>query len=351
MCSEKVSLQKFGDLSNDLFGIFLPKYTASRYKDQLGLSFQLVGSRPMPKNLTFDNYVLGYTEWLQNAHKDGFFNVNLSSLACADSFTNSIRTFREKTLNGIGLRQKKFPRVGFKYTDNFLGCQWGDGINRTPTLHYSFNPAYASSYADAELVNNLFKDLDLSRDRTFFLNSKKFYCAENNAQVSAFVQRYRRELNGTHILFDGGPAWKIKKHFVVDGYVRKFRVLAPAQHGELSVMDNNFNSIVKNRWRAQFDPKTPEWADALYLLKLTDQVESSSVARMFQRNYLLGETSISVAAVEAILKGNSNVESSRDRFFDECIAAWEDFTAARRSGEILVFDRGEDCALDGAYWT
>jgi hypothetical protein len=45
MSEEKVDLLKLGRLSEDYFGVFLPKSTASRYKDELGLSFQLVGSR------------------------------------------------------------------------------------------------------------------------------------------------------------------------------------------------------------------------------------------------------------------------------------------------------------------
>jgi hypothetical protein len=351
MSEEKVDLLKFGRLSEDYFGVFLPRSTASRYKDELGLSFQLIGSRPMPKRMSNDEYVLGCVEFLQNCRNDGFFNVDVSKLACADSFTNSIRTFREKTLNGIGKKQKKFPRADYKYTDGFTGCQWGDGINRTPCLHWSFNPAYSPSHADAHAVNCLFKDLDLNRDRTFFEKSTKFYCAEKNTQISNFVQRYSRELKGSHVLFDGGPAWKIKKHYVVEGYVQNFRVLPAAQHGELSVMDNNFNSIVKARWKAQFDRKTPEWADALYLLKLTDGVDSASVARMFQRNYLLGEKELSVAAVEASLNGTSEIQSSRDRFFDECIEAWEEFMEARRIGETPVYFKGDDCNLDGLYWT
>jgi hypothetical protein len=231
MAEEKVNLEKFSGLSEEYFGVPLAKSTASDYCRQLGLSFQLVGGRPMPKNLTFDEYVLGYFEWVLNSRNEGFFNVDVSKLACADSFTNSIRTFREKTLNGIGRKQKKFPRLDYKYTDNFMGCQWGDGINRTPTLHFSFNKAYAPSNPDANLVDNYFKDLDLNRDRSFFEQSTKFYCAEKSIQAHNFVDRYRRELKGSHVMFDGGPAWKIKKQYVMEGYVRNYRVLAPAQHG------------------------------------------------------------------------------------------------------------------------
>jgi hypothetical protein len=161
MSEEKVNLEKFSDLSEEYFGVPLAKSTASDYCRQLGLSFQLVGDRPMPKNLSFDEYVLGYFQWVLDSRNDGFFNVDVSKLACADSFTNSIRTFREKTLNGIGRKQKKFPRVDYKYTDNFMGCQWGDGINRTPTLHFSFNKAYASSNPDANLVIIYSKTLTL----------------------------------------------------------------------------------------------------------------------------------------------------------------------------------------------
>jgi hypothetical protein len=41
------------------------------------------------------------------------------------------------------------------------------------------------------------------------------------------------------------------------------------------------------------------------------------------------------------------MSSARDRFFDECIDAWEEFMEARQRGETLVYYRGDDCNLDG----
>jgi hypothetical protein len=204
-----------------------------------------------------------------------------------------------------------------------MSCVWADGVNRTPTLHFSHNPAYASDYRDCAQVNNLFKDLDLLRDRTFYLKSTKYYCAESNEQVTAFRDRYKAELKGTHVMHDGGPAWKIKGDFVLADTVNKVRVLAPAQHGELSVNDNNVHSIIKAQWKAKFDHKLPEWADALYLLKLTDTVKSDSIAGMFNRNFLFDEKEITLTAVEACLTRNHSWPSPRERFRSTTISLSE----------------------------
>lgn len=77
----------------------------------------------------------------------------------------------------------------------------------------------------------------------------------------------------------------------------------------------------------------------------------SLIGRHQSGNYLLGEKELSVAAVEASLNGTSEIQSSQDRFFDECIEAWEKFMEARRLGETRAYFKGGDCNLDGPYWT
>jgi hypothetical protein len=53
-----------------------------------------------------------------------------------------------------------------------------------------------------------------------------------------------------------------------------------------------------------------------------------------------------VATVEASVNGTSEIQSSRDRFFDECIGAWEEFMEARRLRDTPMYFKGDDCNLD-----
>ena len=50
-------------------GINVSHATISRHKDEMGLSFQLVGRRGMAPSMTRDSYVLGYFDFVQSLHR------------------------------------------------------------------------------------------------------------------------------------------------------------------------------------------------------------------------------------------------------------------------------------------
>ena len=135
----------------------------------------------------------------------------MDRLVCLDSFTNSIRTFREKTLNGIGLRQKKFASPAYKFTNNYFGGICGDGVNRFPFHMYSLDKSFGPNSPVADEVDLALQELNLSPDRIHWKKSSKYYCAENKEQIGDYAMCFGQELRGCHLLHDGGPAYKKKQ--------------------------------------------------------------------------------------------------------------------------------------------
>jgi hypothetical protein len=91
-------------------GINVSHATISRHKDEMCLSFQLVGRREMAPSMTRDAYVLGYFNFVQSLHRSGFFDFDPRRIICLDFVTDSRRRECERTLALRGGKQKKIAR-------------------------------------------------------------------------------------------------------------------------------------------------------------------------------------------------------------------------------------------------
>ena len=80
-------------------------------KDEMGLSFQLVGRRGMAPSMTRDAYVLGYFDFVQSLHRSGFFDFDPRRIICIDFVTDSRRREYERTRALRGAKQKKIARA------------------------------------------------------------------------------------------------------------------------------------------------------------------------------------------------------------------------------------------------
>jgi len=156
-----------------LFDVKLSKGTASKYATGLQLSFQLVGGRPMRRGLTKSLYNCGYFEWVKARHDDLFFDVPPERLFCSDFFSNSRRLDRKKTLSGIGQKQRKLLFPSYKWTDSFKVGLWGDGMNKTPALLFTYNPDFDPEGARADEIFQICESLAVKRDRIYWERHKK----------------------------------------------------------------------------------------------------------------------------------------------------------------------------------
>ena len=73
----------------------------------MGLSFQLDGARGWKPEMTRDEYVTGYFDFVKQLRDRGFFDYDPNRVVCIDFVTNSCRRERKTTLNIRGAKQKK----------------------------------------------------------------------------------------------------------------------------------------------------------------------------------------------------------------------------------------------------
>jgi hypothetical protein len=124
------------------FDIDISIGTISKHKDNMGLSFQLVGRREMTPGISGDKYVTGYFNFIQHLHLAQFFDFDPNRIICIDFVTNSQRREYEKTMSIIGRKQKKISRTGPLYTNSYIvGMSLGGGLDIL-SLMFTYDPAF-----------------------------------------------------------------------------------------------------------------------------------------------------------------------------------------------------------------
>ena len=337
--------------SMEFFGVKIGHSTAGNYVHELELSFQLVGARSMPKDMTFDMYVKSYFDWLFERHQEGWLIISPSLLWCMDSFTDSHRRDREKTISGLNQKQRKLAGHKWVYTNNYLCCIWADGVNRTPTLCFTFNKKLDPDGPNRKNVLAWCKVWGIDPSRIYYLQSSKHYCKESSDQVSEFCCRYRDKFTGTHGYHDGGGAFKIKKTLITSDVAKSVRVMPSVPHGELSTCDNHYNALVKKSHSPRASVEGDEAENAIIYLAMCDRVDSGAIAHMFTRNLFLDHKNITLAEVEARLRGWKGLNIRRERLFAHYMDCYHDFLPNFIEEQSQKLNVAKDDEMDGAYWT
>lgn len=323
--------------------------TVSRWKEALGLSFQLTSKRPMGSKMTHDDYVVGYFNFIMDLRASGFWDFDRSKILCFDSVTNSMRSDRDTTISLKGGVQKKLARNTPTHTNNYLVCVGLEGGLEFDVLMFTHDKTFDPNGESWPNVIKWCKKLGLRSDQIFYSKSTKKYCAEQASHISAFKDRYRKELKGTRVLHDGGPAYKINGQYILADGANRLVVLPSEQHGKLSPLDNWLNAIAKNLWRADRTNSNFSY-DALILLKKLESVGQLDITKMWTHNFMLDAPKVTLTAVEEMLgevRSKTPVRQVCADQYRDAYMSWSEMHTEIPLGQMSV-ELEQD--LDGVYW-
>lgn len=323
--------------------------TISRHKDAKGLSFRLASRRGLSIGTTWDEYVLGYFNFVQSLHSTSFFNHDHKRIVCIDFVTDSRRRELDRTLTLTGAKQPKIARDLPTYTSSYIvAVAYGAGAP-LKVLMFTHNPAFKPNGPRWGEVLQWCMANKSSPDQIYFIKSDRHYCKEQQAQVVAFLQRNREALDGANILHDASGAFKMDGEYILAEVANRVVVLPPDQHGELSVLDNKVNAVAKAQWRANRHNQDFAW-DAFLLLVYLERVGQDSITSFWTKNFLLDVPELSVRAVEQRLNEVNRRDIVRQHLADKYADAYGQW--AEDHNEVVPVYEGDVPlgGLDGPYW-
>lgn len=350
--TEVTTLQWVADWIRRNFGVVLSLMTVSRHVKELHLSIKLARHRGMPKGMNRDEYVKLYYDDVLKLHNTGFFLCEDKLIYTIDATSNSRRLERQRTIAMSGAPAPKLAKVGVVYTDTYLAALWKDGVNRTPTLMFTFNPALSEEGGRWEEVKEWCRAWGLETLQIVYKKSEKVYCATKSTHIAHFKRLYSRRLRGTHVMHDAGNEFKIDGEFILgDGAEREF-VFTPATHGEASVLDNNWFAIAKNWWRTEREKFCGDDVDkqSVYLLYCIDYYKSKQIQDLYNRNFLLGGVQPTLVAVDKLLNKSTTLTFENQELMDKYLDTYGQWCRENNVEDPLSPLDALDVGLDGPYW-
>jgi hypothetical protein len=322
--------------------------TISRHKKEMGLSFQLVGARGWKPEMTRDEYVTGYFDFVKKLRDDGFFAFDPNRVVCIDFVTNSQRRERKTSLNIRGAKQKKISENSPLYTNSYLVAVTL-GQESFEVLMFTHDPAFDPKGPRWKEVQNWCDANGIRRDQIYYIKSTKKYCKEDSSQVVAFEQRFREKLRGSRILHDAGGSFKIDKTLILAERAEKVIVLPSEQHGELSVLDNKLNAVAKQVWRQERHNQDFAW-DAFLLLVKLESVGEEPIISWWRTNFMLDLPEITCSLVDERLTHVNGDVPLRQYLAEKYLASYDEWCQENDEQELIYEPDVEGGGLDGQYW-
>ncbi len=134
------------------------------------------------------------------------------------------------------------------YTNTYVAGVTRDGSGELRTLMFTHDPTFDPKGREYPKVKKWLQDFGLVPGQVLYSEArkaggaKKTYCAESSELYAQFLRVHRKELKGSIIFHDGGPALKIKKDressWVFEEAGNEVIPFPSIQHGRLSVLDN-----------------------------------------------------------------------------------------------------------------
>ena len=234
-----------------------------------------------------------------------------------------------------GVSQPRSGEARSAYTNCVITCVWGDGLNKTPAICYSYNPEYRQDWNNDTprrkklrgVVEDALRKYSLNRERIVYVGDvkgeKRQFVAESASLIRKFIDFYQKIgqfKSDTVIMSDKGSAFVENKADVFQklGFANRF-VYEPAVHMWLSPNDNKVHGVAKQKWRSEVDDFSQDSESTCNLLYNLDNVSGVSIRDFFAQNFLL-------RCPEPSLENSLGVISRRPKnkanFYIKCLEAY-----------------------------
>jgi transposase len=206
---EKVDRRRFSNYITDEFGVDISPPTASRYLAEFELSRQMMGTRPRPIGVSFEEYAQEGYDYIVDLHNSAFFLHDPSLIWSVDFTSTAIRQQRLHTYGAKGGKQKKSTKGNHVYTDNIFTAIALDG-SMIPPHAFSHNPALMPGAGD---LGVLCQQYDVSPDHVHYCPEAANWVGESASMVYSVVKLYSWE--DCYVVHDDGNSLEASRclHF------------------------------------------------------------------------------------------------------------------------------------------
>ena len=275
-----VSLESFQTFVFKYFNIELSESTISRYLNEDGFAVRLVNKKA--KGFVVDveglraelwNWVILQDFRSRNIRRDRFCSIDFT-------FTGH-RTERQTTFAPRGGPQPMAAEKASNYTNCVVTCLWADGINRTPPVLFTYDPAFRTDRPptkrrDAQLAHlrRCMDQYGITENRIIYIGTEKKemkkYARECPDLIRRFFEIYQVPSDTTIFSDEGKSFIENGKSVLLNlGFAKHIKYPARV-HQFISPNDNKAHGTAKQAWRTSRVDHSDDVMSCLCLLSYLD---------------------------------------------------------------------------------
>ena len=303
--------------------------TAKNYLHESGFSNRVVTTKTSGFIQDLEELKDLYWEWISKSKQNGLLSTRPSCLCSVDFVYTSHRSERRTTFAQKNTPKPKSARSIPKYTNCIVTSIWADGVNRTPSMVFTYNPAFkltgTTTPAKKQKLDTLLeylKHYNIDQNRVVFVddeqNKTKTYVKESPSILRTFFQ-HNKVGKKSVVLTDGGNAFFDEgKDVLLDQGFSMHGVYPAAVHQYLSPNDNRLHATAKQSWKINVDDFSNDVNATLYLMHCLDQ-DTNAYSQKWFNNNILNPTTDHVNGMIGI----GGLEKSKYR--SKCMDAYDSF--------------------------
>lgn len=275
-------------------------------------------------------------------------------------------THRTRSPHGYGPSGAEQPADSesiTSYTNCILTLVWGDGVNRTPAMAFTNNPAFIKDRRgrgipkDSEKKRkSAFSEFAIDEGRVVYMEGKKtksgnapHYAYETLEMVEAFFESFEKTIfsSGKFIFSDEAKMFSSldRGYFSKYGF-EKWIKYPPAVHHYFSPNDNGLHGPAKSRWRKCPIDKSDDLRSTCYFLQSLDGC-TPFVKDAFEDNLQLSGSYPSKESMRRLVFGKHFKKYS---FYHNCLHDYKLWSGGDTKVELYYVPKQLSDSLDGAYY-
>lgn len=348
-----VHVQDYQRFVKDIFQVGLSDSTVRNYLKGDGFSYRTLNNKG--KSFCINSEALSKELWNWIQEQDFTTIRKIRQRLASIDFT--FTSHRTEKFSGYAVEGGSQPMTNTSipiYTNCIVTCLWSDGINRTPSMLFTFNPAFrrdrnptARRSAQIEHLDQCLNNYEIDNDRIVYIGKpsgeKSVYACECPGLLKKFFQNYDVP-RFTTILSDNGNSFFENGTSVLEALGFKQHITYPSSvHQFLSPNDNKLHGTAKQAWRKAGLDYTDDVKSSLYLLHQLDEDSMAHGRQWFDQNML----ELKEENVDKLIHSTPNSFSNLHR---QWIKSYRLHTHQDLRGDVAVLPENLNNSLDGDYW-
>ncbi len=292
-----VHLAGYRSFCHEQFKQRLSAQTASRYLREDGFSYRIMQNKARGFTVDIEAMRAQAWEWIQRMRSLGIFDVARSHLASLDFTFTGHRTERHSSFASQGGSQPVSAESVSTFTNCVITCLWADGVNRTPSMLFTYNAAFRHDRnpttrraAQVKHLDEALRKYHIAPNRVVYVGESKgetrTYVPESPALLRQFFKNYKAPQGAVALSDNGNSLFEEGKSVLLGLGFERHECYPAAVHQYLSPNDNHLHGTAKQAWRNSGVNCKDDVENCLCFLWQLDQDTKAHGRQWFDQNIL-----------------------------------------------------------------